>query len=122
MNAKKNVLCEKPLAMNLREVQEMVAAAKLNNIFFMEVSCWDGSPQCEWVQIYVIGTVCQIMMSLSHNVPGCDEETGCAVSLQFFLTNCRLCFKAFGCSIVIFFLLIKSEARHIRTHDTSKVE
>ncbi|XP_031424462.1 trans-1,2-dihydrobenzene-1,2-diol dehydrogenase [Clupea harengus] len=36
MNAKKNVLCEKPLAMNLREVQEMVAAAKLNNIFFME--------------------------------------------------------------------------------------
>lgn len=38
MNAKKNVLCEKPLAMNLKEVQEMIAAAKLNNVFFMEVS------------------------------------------------------------------------------------
>ncbi|KAL2088837.1 hypothetical protein ACEWY4_015736 [Coilia grayii] len=36
MNTKKNVLCEKPLAMNLREVQEMVAAAKVNNVFFME--------------------------------------------------------------------------------------
>ncbi|XP_076144270.1 trans-1,2-dihydrobenzene-1,2-diol dehydrogenase [Alosa pseudoharengus] len=36
MNAKKNVLCEKPLAMNLREVQEMVTEAKLNSVFFME--------------------------------------------------------------------------------------
>ncbi|XP_029904381.1 trans-1,2-dihydrobenzene-1,2-diol dehydrogenase [Myripristis murdjan] len=36
MNAKKNVLCEKPLAMNSREVQEMVASAKMNNVFFME--------------------------------------------------------------------------------------
>ncbi|XP_056134267.1 trans-1,2-dihydrobenzene-1,2-diol dehydrogenase [Lampris incognitus] len=36
MNAKKNVLCEKPMAMNSREVKEMVAAAKTNNIFFME--------------------------------------------------------------------------------------
>lgn len=38
LNAKKNVLCEKPLAMNLREVKELVAAAKMNNIFLMEVS------------------------------------------------------------------------------------
>ncbi|XP_062860523.1 trans-1,2-dihydrobenzene-1,2-diol dehydrogenase [Trichomycterus rosablanca] len=36
LNAKKNVLCEKPLAMNLREVQELVAAAKMNNVFLME--------------------------------------------------------------------------------------
>ncbi|XP_030620820.1 trans-1,2-dihydrobenzene-1,2-diol dehydrogenase [Chanos chanos] len=36
MKAKKNVLCEKPLAMNLREVKEIVACAKLNNIFLME--------------------------------------------------------------------------------------
>lgn len=37
LNAKKNVLCEKPLAMNLREVKELVAAAKTNNVFLMEV-------------------------------------------------------------------------------------
>ncbi|XP_071384932.1 trans-1,2-dihydrobenzene-1,2-diol dehydrogenase-like isoform X2 [Centroberyx affinis] len=36
MNAKKNVLCEKPLAMNSREVKAMVAAAKMNNVFLME--------------------------------------------------------------------------------------
>ena len=38
MNAKMNVLIEKPLAMNLREVQELVATAKMNDVFLMEVS------------------------------------------------------------------------------------
>lgn len=38
MNSGKNVLCEKPLAMNLREVQELIATAKRNNVFLMEVS------------------------------------------------------------------------------------
>uniref|UniRef100_A0A8B9RBY9 Trans-1,2-dihydrobenzene-1,2-diol dehydrogenase n=1 Tax=Astyanax mexicanus TaxID=7994 RepID=A0A8B9RBY9_ASTMX len=36
MNSKKNILCEKPLAMNIREVQELVATAKKNNVFLME--------------------------------------------------------------------------------------
>uniref|UniRef100_A0A3B4DHF8 Trans-1,2-dihydrobenzene-1,2-diol dehydrogenase n=2 Tax=Pygocentrus nattereri TaxID=42514 RepID=A0A3B4DHF8_PYGNA len=36
MNAKKNVLIEKPLAMNLREVHELVATAKMNDVFLME--------------------------------------------------------------------------------------
>lgn len=36
-NAKKNVLCEKPLAMNGREVQEILESAKKNNVFLMEV-------------------------------------------------------------------------------------
>ncbi|XP_068598600.1 trans-1,2-dihydrobenzene-1,2-diol dehydrogenase [Brachionichthys hirsutus] len=36
MNAKKNVLCEKPLAMNTKEVQEILACAKMNDVFFME--------------------------------------------------------------------------------------
>uniref|UniRef100_A0A3Q3X8B6 Trans-1,2-dihydrobenzene-1,2-diol dehydrogenase n=1 Tax=Mola mola TaxID=94237 RepID=A0A3Q3X8B6_MOLML len=35
-NAKKNVLCEKPLAMNSKEVQEILASAKRNDVFFME--------------------------------------------------------------------------------------
>uniref|UniRef100_A0A3Q3KT83 Trans-1,2-dihydrobenzene-1,2-diol dehydrogenase n=1 Tax=Mastacembelus armatus TaxID=205130 RepID=A0A3Q3KT83_9TELE len=34
--AKKNVLCEKPLAMNAKEVKEILASAKMNNVFFME--------------------------------------------------------------------------------------
>uniref|UniRef100_A0A673G8Z8 Trans-1,2-dihydrobenzene-1,2-diol dehydrogenase n=1 Tax=Sinocyclocheilus rhinocerous TaxID=307959 RepID=A0A673G8Z8_9TELE len=36
MNAQKNVLCEKPLAMNLKEVQELIASAEKNNVFLME--------------------------------------------------------------------------------------
>lgn len=36
-NAKKNVLCEKPLAMNSKEVKEVLASAKTNDVFLMEV-------------------------------------------------------------------------------------
>ncbi|XP_075045654.1 trans-1,2-dihydrobenzene-1,2-diol dehydrogenase-like [Mixophyes fleayi] len=32
----KNVLCEKPLAMNITEVKEMTSAARKNNVFLME--------------------------------------------------------------------------------------
>lgn len=35
-NAKKHILCEKPLAMNTREVREILDAAKRNNVFLME--------------------------------------------------------------------------------------
>lgn len=36
MDHGKHVLCEKPLASNAREVKEMIAAAKRNNVTFME--------------------------------------------------------------------------------------
>ncbi|KAL4613215.1 trans-1,2-dihydrobenzene-1,2-diol dehydrogenase-like [Arapaima gigas] len=36
LNSKKNVLCEKPLAINTKEVQRLVATAKKNNVFLME--------------------------------------------------------------------------------------
>ncbi|XP_071237081.1 trans-1,2-dihydrobenzene-1,2-diol dehydrogenase-like [Salvelinus alpinus] len=36
MKAQKNVLCEKPMAMNLRGVQELMASAKMNKVFLME--------------------------------------------------------------------------------------
>lgn len=45
-NAKKNVLCEKPLAMNSREVQEILAAAKKNNVFLMEVETFPSAKTC----------------------------------------------------------------------------
>lgn len=38
MKSKKNVLIEKPLAMNSREVQELITAAQDNNVFLMEVT------------------------------------------------------------------------------------
>ncbi|XP_052387921.1 trans-1,2-dihydrobenzene-1,2-diol dehydrogenase [Carassius gibelio] len=36
LNAGKNVLCEKPLAMNHREVMHLISAARENNVFLME--------------------------------------------------------------------------------------
>ncbi|XP_008308603.1 trans-1,2-dihydrobenzene-1,2-diol dehydrogenase [Cynoglossus semilaevis] len=35
-NAKKNVLCEKPLAMNSKEVKEILSSARRNDVFLME--------------------------------------------------------------------------------------
>lgn len=37
INSRKNVLIEKPLGMNLRQVQELITAAQENNVFLMEV-------------------------------------------------------------------------------------
>ncbi|KAJ8247940.1 hypothetical protein GJAV_G00252330 [Gymnothorax javanicus] len=36
LRAQKNVLCEKPLAMNSREVKQLIASARDNNVFLME--------------------------------------------------------------------------------------
>ncbi|XP_063293185.1 trans-1,2-dihydrobenzene-1,2-diol dehydrogenase-like [Pelobates fuscus] len=36
MENRKNVVCEKPLAMNSAEVKELTSAARQNNVFFME--------------------------------------------------------------------------------------
>lgn len=38
MNSHKNVLIEKPLAMNAGEVTELISTAKRNKVFMMEVS------------------------------------------------------------------------------------
>ncbi|KAK1891750.1 Trans-12-dihydrobenzene-12-diol dehydrogenase [Dissostichus eleginoides] len=35
-NAKKNVLCEKPLAMNTKKMKEILSSAKRNDVFLME--------------------------------------------------------------------------------------
>lgn len=44
LEAGKNVLCEKPFAMNSKQVKELVAAAKKNNVFLMEVKMKGCSP------------------------------------------------------------------------------
>lgn len=38
INSQKNVLIEKPLGMNLRQVQELITTAQENNVFLMEVT------------------------------------------------------------------------------------
>ncbi|XP_053546756.1 trans-1,2-dihydrobenzene-1,2-diol dehydrogenase [Bombina bombina] len=49
----KNVLCEKPLAMNSREVRELIAASKEYNLFFMEAFWSRFFPVYEQIRIYL---------------------------------------------------------------------
>lgn len=37
LQANKNILCEKPLTLSLRGTQELLAEARLRQVFFMEV-------------------------------------------------------------------------------------
>src|SRR3954453_19944775 len=43
--AKKHVLCEKPLGMNAAEAQEMIDAARANDVFLMEAFMYRCHPQ-----------------------------------------------------------------------------
>lgn len=44
LNKKKHVLCEKPLAVNPEQVEEMIAAANANGVFLMEAFAYLHSP------------------------------------------------------------------------------
>ena len=44
MNAGKNVLCEKPMTMNLKEAKQVLEVAKKQNVLFVEVN--DNSERC----------------------------------------------------------------------------
>ena len=61
LEAKKHVLCEKPLAMNADEVQKMFDAAKKNGVIIMEAYAYLHSPYVESlkkdVQSGIIGNV-----------------------------------------------------------------
>lgn len=61
LEAKKHVLCEKPLAMNADEVQKMFDAAKKNGVILMEAYAYLHSPYIESlkkdVQSGIIGNV-----------------------------------------------------------------
>lgn len=61
IKAGKSVLCEKPFAMNLVEVNEMIDAAKQHNVFLME-ALWSRFMPCfeqaiAWVHRGKIGTI-----------------------------------------------------------------
>lgn len=68
MNHGKHVLCEKPLASNVREVKEMIDAAKANNVVLMEAlkstmmpgfrAIKESLPKIETIRRYV-GNYCQ---------------------------------------------------------------
>ena len=50
MNHKKHVLCEKPVAINKNEAEQMVEAAQTNNVFFMEAFWSRFNPSIEKIK------------------------------------------------------------------------
>lgn len=55
LKAGKHVLCEKPLALNAREAEEMYAVAKENNVILMEAYAYLHSPYMEALKQEVTG-------------------------------------------------------------------
>ena len=63
MRHKKHVICEKPLACNAREVEEMIAVAKEEDVFFMEAMWTRFFPTIQKVKALVAeGTLGNITM------------------------------------------------------------
>lgn len=71
--AKKHVLCEKPLGMNAAEAQEMIDAAKANDVFLMEAFMYRCHPQIaqmiELIRGGAIGEVRAITATFSFMSP-----------------------------------------------------
>jgi predicted dehydrogenase len=70
--AKKHILCEKPLAVNRREADEMLEAVKANDVFMMEAFMYRTHPQTfkltELLKRGVIGEVRMIHGQFSYNM------------------------------------------------------
>jgi len=71
--AKKHILCEKPAAMNYKELKEMIDTAKENKVFFMEAFMYRSHPQTqkviELIKSGVIGEIRNIQASFGYNFP-----------------------------------------------------
>jgi predicted dehydrogenase len=72
-DAGKNILCEKPAGMNCAELDEMLAAAKANGVFFMEAFMYRCHPQTrllrETLRKNLIGPVRMIHATFSYAAP-----------------------------------------------------
>jgi len=77
---KKHVLCEKPMGMNLRETEEMVAAARENQVFLMEAMWTRFFPAYrrarELVTSGAIGDVVHYYGDFGVKMPGPNEFRG----------------------------------------------
>lgn len=73
LNAGKNVLCEKPMAMNVAETREMVAAARENNRFLMEAVWTRFRPAMvkvrEFIQNGTLGEIQYMTVNMGWNNP-----------------------------------------------------
>ncbi|XP_077570299.1 trans-1,2-dihydrobenzene-1,2-diol dehydrogenase-like [Stigmatopora nigra] len=104
MDAKKNVLCEKPLAMNAKEVKEIVASAKRNDVFLME-AVWSRffPASVEIRRMLAQGEVGQVKMvraqfgqSLMHLPRSMDKELGAGTMLDLGIYPLQFAVMVYG--------------------------
>ena len=73
LNAKKAVLCEKPMGLNHAEVMAMVHAAKVNDVFLLEAFMYRMHPQtqrmCELLRDGAVGEIRHIHATFGFNAP-----------------------------------------------------
>lgn len=73
LNAGKNVLCEKPMAMNVAETKEMIAAARENGRFLMEAVWTRFRPAMvkvrEFIQNGMLGDIQYMTVNMGWNNP-----------------------------------------------------
>jgi predicted dehydrogenase len=78
LEAKKAVLCEKPFAMNLRQVQEMVALARKEKVFLMEALWTKFLPSFQKVKELIaqgeIGEIKSIQADFGFQATNLDPE------------------------------------------------
>ncbi|KAI9546156.1 hypothetical protein NQZ68_029391 [Dissostichus eleginoides] len=105
-NAKKNVLCEKPLAMNTKEVKEILSSAKRNDVFLMEMHC----PFCGYSASHGVCGVCgsdiTFLKDVANKVPEEMPTTSAHLSAQTSTS-------AAGSSAVESLYIIKKKRRKI---------
>ena len=79
MQAGKHVLCEKPLGISLKEVQQIIAAAKKNNVFLMEALWSRFNPTIQKVKELIdegeLGTVSYIHADFAFYGLDRDEKS-----------------------------------------------
>ena len=66
LNAGKHVLCEKPMALTLSEIDAVEKAAKLSNCYFQEAFMVRSHPQWEWLKKIKIGDALHISAIFSY--------------------------------------------------------
>ena len=97
LNAGKHVLCEKPLAVNLKQAQEMIALAESKNLLLAEAMWTRYQPSAKIITDLIAGGEIGEVMTVSANVGDCnymnDRLTnpalagGCLLDLTVYALN-----------------------------------
>ncbi|XP_077419655.1 trans-1,2-dihydrobenzene-1,2-diol dehydrogenase-like isoform X2 [Vanacampus margaritifer] len=104
MDAQKNVLCEKPLAMNAREVKEILDSARRNNVFLME-AVWSRffPASVEIRRLLSQGELGEVKMvraefgqPLMHLPRSMDKEQGAGTMLDLGIYPLQFSIMAYG--------------------------